>query len=143
MPEVMKEETQEGAEAAVKYFWETMNYAEETGDPNFLTRISSKYCELCSASARNLSDIYGSGSWLEPEGSTVHSSISRPSDTGFVTTILINSTGGLAYNPDGSLDPEGEAPPADRDPWIAETTYDEDLGHWVVDEMTFHGDPTP
>lgn len=139
MPAVMKEETQEGAEAAVKYFWETVYYAEQTGDTAPIDSLSSEYCEFCELSASNLSSIYRNGGWYTGTKAKVSSSILRPSSTGYTATILVDTPKGTGFDKEGQIAPGGVVPAQNDQPWIAELFFDDTEEYWIVDEMTYKG----
>lgn len=139
MPEVMKEETQEGAEAAVKYFWETVYYAEQTGDTAPIDSLSSEYCEFCELSASNLSSIYRNGGWYTGTKAKVSSSILRPSSTGYTATILVDTPKGTGFDKEGQVAPGGVVPAQNDQPWITELFFDDTEEYWIVDEMTYKG----
>jgi uncharacterized protein DUF6318 len=49
--------TPAGAEAFVRYFWATYNYAYATLDPKPLQAISDKACELCASAAKKVNQL--------------------------------------------------------------------------------------
>ena len=136
MPAVMKEETQEGAEAAVEYFWEMLHYAERTGDVAAFDQVYSKYCEFCSYISSSLEYIYSDGGWYSGSSPSVESKIVKPSSQGYIATILLDTESATGYLSDGSVPSDGQVPAEDDSPWIAEVSFDAASNRWIVDEMS-------
>lgn len=139
MPEVMKEETQEGAEAAVKYFWETVYYMQQTGDAGLEQEISGPTCKFCEHHKNSIMKLYGDGGWMVSETATIHSAITRPSKNGYTSTILLNMSKEEFFEKSGDEIAVSMSDSEDKAPWIAQSRYDKDLGHWTIAEMAYEG----
>lgn len=139
MPEVMKEETQEGAEAAVKYFWETVYYMQQTGDAGLEQEISGPTCKFCEHHKNSIMKLYGDGGWMVSETATIHSAITRPSKNGYTSTILLNMSKEEFFEKSGDEIAVSMSDSEDKAPWIAQSHYDKDLGHWTIAEMAYEG----
>lgn len=139
MPAAMKEETEEGAEAAVEYFWDALHYAEQTGDTELLDETYSEYCEFCSVSSRTMKDVYDTGKWISGEEVEITSILPARSENGYIFTMLMDMSGGSSFEPDGTPIDDETFGPRENQPWIAEVAYEEGIGQWVIDEMTYHG----
>lgn len=143
MPEVMKEETKEGAEAAVEYFWEAHYYAEQTGDTEVFDTLYSEYCEFCGLTSTSLKSIYEEGGWYTGAKVDIDSIMSAKSESGFISTMLINSPAATGYTPTGAVAEGGMVEAETKSPWIAEVAYDAQHQTWKVDEMSYEGgDPS-
>ncbi|MEO4038949.1 DUF6318 family protein [Micrococcaceae bacterium Sec6.3] len=139
MPEVMKEETQEGAEAAVKYFWETVYYMQQTGDAGPTRTASWEACAFCSHIISSMEAIYSNEGWFTGTQSNVSSARLRPSSSGYNATLIMNFSSGTGYMRDGSTPEGGNVPESKGAPWVADLIYDDDLKSWFVESMTFQG----
>lgn len=58
MPEAAKGTDAAAAEAFVKFYWETVNYAQQSGDLAGLREISSDKCIACQAGIDYLEDVF-------------------------------------------------------------------------------------
>nr|WP_298986311.1 DUF6318 family protein [uncultured Micrococcus sp.] len=139
MPAVMKEETQEGAEAAVKYFWETVYYMQQTGDAGLEQEISGPTCKFCEHHKNSIMKLYGDGGWMVSETATIHSAITRPSKNGYTSTILLNMSKEEFFEKSGDEIAVSMSDSEDKAPWIAQSRYDKNLGHWTIAEMAYEG----
>lgn len=61
--ERIHELTEEGMYAAGKYFFDAVNYATATGEPDALDKISSHACEHCYFQAERVSELLNLGDW--------------------------------------------------------------------------------
>src|SRR5690625_65963 len=68
LPAVTTEDTVEGAEAALRYFWEAETYASLTGDSDPMLVISSDECNFCEESIEGWPRNYEDGSWSAIHG---------------------------------------------------------------------------
>jgi hypothetical protein len=64
LPEVAKTETKEGAEAFVRYWYESLSYSYETGDTKVLEKLSSPGCVFCSGLRDGIAEAWGEGRWI-------------------------------------------------------------------------------
>ncbi|WOC60703.1 DUF6318 family protein [Paenarthrobacter sp. AT5] len=64
MPELAKENSKEGLEAFIRYWYEVGGYADETGDISELATLSQKSCNACAYFLRGAQDGNRDGRWL-------------------------------------------------------------------------------
>ncbi|MDQ0729281.1 DUF6318 family protein [Arthrobacter sp. B1I2] len=64
LPEVAKTETKEGAEAFVRFWYETLSYAYETGKPQNLEKISGPGCVFCKGLRDGINEAWSEGRWI-------------------------------------------------------------------------------
>ncbi|MCW3768853.1 DUF6318 family protein [Paenarthrobacter sp. PAE-2] len=64
MPELAKENSKEGLEAFIRYWYEVKSYANQTGDVSTLADLSSADCRLCNRMKKASVDSYRNGRWL-------------------------------------------------------------------------------
>lgn len=58
MPDAAKGTDAAAAEAFVRFYWETVNYAQETGDVDALSDLGSSECGACTAGVQALRDVF-------------------------------------------------------------------------------------
>ena len=64
MPELAKENSKEGLEAFIRYWYEVGNYADETGDISGLATLSQNSCNACAYFLKGAQDGNRDGRWL-------------------------------------------------------------------------------
>ena len=140
MPAVMKEETQEGAEAAVEYFWEAAYYLQQTGDSEYQESVSSPTCKFCDLQRTSMEGHYRDGGWMKVEAVNIASMVTRPSANGYMSTLLLDMPMEEAFaSRGGKAESIGTQPALEESPWIAETSFSEEAGHWVIEAMIAGG----
>ena len=108
MPAAMKEETKEGAEAAIRYFWEATYFLQQTGEPQPLQEVSGKTCKFCEQYKQSMTGLYENDGWMSGDGPSVTSMATQPSTDGYIATLLIN------LSPETARDSKGKFFPAER-----------------------------
>lgn len=63
MPELATENTKEGLEAFIRYWYAQQNYAIETGDQSIWSILSTEECLTCKRIEKGLHDSYTNGRW--------------------------------------------------------------------------------
>lgn len=141
MPEEMKEETEDGAKAAVQYWWDTMTYLQRTGHSEPMEAISADTCTFCNSFAGAMSTIYSEGGWHEGSTATVTSSMVWSSEGNETTvTTTVNHEEAKQYNKDGTEDPEGADEAHEDLPWRTILHFDSDQETWIIDNTWASGD---
>lgn len=64
MPALAKENSKEGLEAFIRYWYAQQNYAAETGETRAWTDMTDKDCLACNKILEGLQDSYINGRWL-------------------------------------------------------------------------------
>jgi hypothetical protein len=64
MPELAKENTKEGLEAFIRYWYAQLSYVDETGDMSSWLPLISRDCRLCVRLQESGEDGYSNGRWL-------------------------------------------------------------------------------
>jgi hypothetical protein len=64
MPEVAKENTKEGLEAFIRYWFQLFSYAYETGETTAVMEHSSMTCVLCGHLVKSINANYMDDRWL-------------------------------------------------------------------------------
>ncbi|MCT2006543.1 DUF6318 family protein [Micrococcus lylae] len=141
MPEEMKEETEDGAKAAVQYWWDTMTYLQRTGDAEPMKAVSAETCTFCNSFADAMSTIYSEGGWHEGSTATVTSAVVWSNEGGETTvTTTVNHEEAKQYHKDGTEDPEGADDAHNDLPWRTVLHFDSDQGTWIVDNTWASGE---
>lgn len=136
MPAAVKENTPEGAEAAVKYWWEAVNYLQQTNDPEPLKSISAKDCNICASYPKSIKSIYSADGWHT--GSQPMLESVRAEDKGSWTylTMLVSQKESTAFDKEGRRQGSSSAESITREPWKAAATFDPDQGQWMVRDVS-------
>lgn len=71
LPQAAKQATREGAEAFVRYYWELVNYAQQTGDTSGLRAIQGDGCDACTSGADWIDSVYKAGGQIHGGQHTV------------------------------------------------------------------------
>lgn len=137
MPDAVKEPTEEGLEAAVKYWWETADYLRQTGDPSAFQSVSGDGCQLCISLVDRWSEVYKLGGWAVGGESEIDFQFAKLSSDNQRATafFLLTEASGELYKPDGVLAEDASNEGVDKQPWTASLSFDEGQGAWVVDEI--------
>src|SRR5699024_2516051 len=139
LPAVATENTEEGAEATLKYFWEAFDYARLTGETDPLQLVSSDDCHFCKSFFDDWTEAYEDGHWAATYGE-VEVKISdtwlghdeeKTLPAADVTFSVSDSVVEL-YNSDGQLEQESEATTKETE-WFAVLTYDSTAQRWQVE----------
>lgn len=73
LPEKAKEFSKEGLIAFTEYWYSTLGYAFETGDPKPMMDISGTACKTCGQVGEPVNNWYAEGGWIVGGLMTVHS----------------------------------------------------------------------
>lgn len=139
MPETVKEDTPEGAEAAVEYWWDAVYYLQQTNDPEPLKAVSQPDCQFCSSYMEAINDIYKPGGWHTGSRPKVESTLSQELDGSTSVTQLVTIDAGRAFDVNGEVKPETETPREENQPWGAIVVFDEAMVRWTVAELSYEG----
>lgn len=142
MPEEMKEETPEGAMAAVQYWWDTVTYLQRTGDLKPLREASSDECDFCHDYALDVVDHYEGGGWHTGVDVDVTSALTGVHDSNkgiLQITTLLDTSEAKVFNKNGLEDKEQGAKAYTDDPWVTYVQFDSKAGHWRATQVSFEG----
>jgi hypothetical protein len=137
MPAAMKENTPEGAEAAVRYWWEAVYYLQQTNDADPLDEASTNDCNLCHAYKNVIDKLYDNGGWHTGSRPEVESILGQEVEAGRYLTTLITLNAGNSYESDGSIDLESKEEKKENQPWSTLATFDTAEGHWIISEVSY------
>lgn len=144
MPEEMKEETPEGAKAAVQYWWETLYYLQRTGDAEPMLAVSSNDCNYCARYSEFMSDLYKDGHWHSGSSPKVESTLIatlNKEKRAVAATSLISFGEGIHYLEDGSTKEEDTRESVEDEPWMIDLRFNPDRARWDVTWVSYEGRP--
>jgi hypothetical protein len=78
MPAAAKKADIAGAEAFLKYYWSTVDYAFVTGDVDELKKLGRPECDACSTTVANIEGVYSSGKAITGGASNLREIVVRP-----------------------------------------------------------------
>lgn len=139
MPDAVKEDTPEGAEAAVEYWWDAVYYLQQTNDPEPLKAVSRSDCKLCSSYIEAINDIYEPGGWHTGSRPQIESTLSQELAGSTSITQLVTIDAGHAFDSNGRVKPETKTPKEANQPWGAIVVFDKSDEKWAVAEISYEG----
>lgn len=144
MPEAVKEPTEEGLEAALKYWWDSSYYLTLTGVPDPVDTVSSGECVTCQAQVDNWVGVYGEGGWstgYEVNLDQVVVDASNPSNGTF--SFVLTEGPGMTYGAGGDPIEDEWADKNVESIWSGFASYDEASELWLIEEVVAQNAPTP
>ena len=97
VPEEASEQTEEGVEAALQYWFETRQYARNTGDTAPLEAVSTENCALCAQQVEQIEDTYEDGWYVQDLDEIEEITVSLDEDGIGNATFLLHQAGFEAY----------------------------------------------
>lgn len=138
LPTVTTEATDEGARAALEYFWEAESYASVTGDSGPLATVSSKDCAFCEESIEGWPRNYEEGYWAVMDGEievdvTQVLTADDENETQKMAHVYFELTEPpTAFYNDAGVRMEGSFDSSASTRWLAELVYDATAQSWHV-----------
>ena len=137
LPAVATENTEEGAEATLKYFWEAIDYARLTGETDPIALVSHESCEFCVGLMDGWRKVYEQDSWAGIHGEMLVASpemnTGEEERNSSKVTISFELTEPAAdFYDDGRLLEEESFDTASTANWWTELTYDGTAQRWQV-----------
>ena len=133
MPEAMKENTDEGAKAAVEYWWETVSYLQLTGEETPFARVSGEGCAFCAQYRTSVAIAHEEGGWSTGTDPEVTSILIWDVTPYPLATVVISTQDATHFyrESNGEITRE-EEPARDEAPWEMHLEFSDTEGHWVV-----------
>lgn len=132
VPEEASEQTEEGVEAALQYWFETRQYARNTGDTAPLEAASYTVCEFCDDQATLIQQTY-EGGWVVQELDVVVEIAVTFDGEDNANAYFLLDTGAYEIYWDGELHDEGDGEAETG--WTAALAYGD--GRWSVADMVY------
>ena len=141
MPEAVKEPTEEGVQATVEYWWESLFYLRQTGEIAPFERVSDEDCSLCEDQIVRWSDIYQQGGWSVTGLAEVEVNFTKldPDSAGATTSFLVSEAPGELFRPGGERVEDASGEGTDDQPWAASMIFDDEQGNWKVESLEPQG----
>lgn len=139
LPDVARENSPQGAQATLEYFWEGIDYVRQTGYAEPAASVSHYMCDVCTEVIFRWQQIYDAGAWATLDGETVIELVETQS---FVeedphaewTAVVFNVTEPASdFYLDGELVEEESLEETTLEGWWAELIYDETEERWQIE----------
>ncbi|ALV45007.1 hypothetical protein MB46_05295 [Arthrobacter alpinus] len=127
LPAKAQEFSKEGLIAFAEYWYSTLGYAFETGDPEPMMTISAPDCKTCGFISEPVSGWYKDGGWIVGGQMTILQSTSpfaETTDGAYQAMLLVRQSKVSYYAADGTL--SVSHPQAIARTNLVEATYDQD-----------------
>lgn len=122
LPAKAKEFSKDGLLAFAEYWYSTLGYIYETGDPRPMMAITDPECKTCSFVGEPVSSWYEDGGWIVGGKMTVHSAqtsfAATPTDT-YQVILMVQQSQVSSFSKDAKLNSEREPSVAQADIFIA------------------------
>lgn len=143
-PDTLTEQSENGARAALEYWWEAHRYLELTGDPGHLKEVSSSGCGSCSRTRTFWQEVYEQGAWSTgseraPAQVTVEVS---PQKTDATFAFVVDQEDYDVWTSGGHVLNQAHRDFADQHPWGAKARYTNE-GRWIVYDLWMNHDERP
>ncbi|MBE1514067.1 DUF6318 family protein [Nesterenkonia halotolerans] len=135
IPEEIYEETEEGALAALRYWFDSATYLQLTGDPEPFEAMSGPDCVICTRTTEQFDEVYNvENAWHVTENDAVSdpltSTITTEGDIDILFTLSESATQVYDSSGDQVLDHPG-------DDLEAEASLSFGDGSWLIEEVAF------
>jgi hypothetical protein len=115
LPAQAEDESQAGAEAFVRFYWEVVNYATKTGDVTLLSELDQVSCEGCDGGVDGIERVYRAGGRIVGGDYDVVKLETVRSESGQWTIVTHTRVGAQRAIDAGKLN---RRYPAGRDKWL-------------------------
>ncbi|WP_344717945.1 DUF6318 family protein [Nesterenkonia halobia] len=131
-PEEITEKSEEGAEAALEYWWELYAYARNTGDTSSLVKMSMSTCDYCKARVEHTIGVYDQGGWWHQDEYEIKDMALVEQDDGSYKGYFILGGGTfISYSEDSPTQAEDDS---SVQRWGAKFAYAD--GRWVAEDLS-------
>ncbi|WP_211364976.1 DUF6318 family protein [Nesterenkonia halophila] len=131
-PEEITEKSNEGAEAALEYWWELYAYARNTGDTSSLVKMSMSTCDYCKARVEHTIGVYDQGGWWHQDEYEIKDMALVEQDDGSYKGYFILGGGTfISYSEDSPTQAEDDS---SVQRWGAKFAYAD--GRWVGEDLS-------
>lgn len=134
LPAEAAEQTEEGVEAALRYWFETRQYARNTGDTAPLEAASDANCVFCDDQIQQVQEAYDHG-WYVQELDEISNIFIRLEEDDIATGIFLLTQASYEAYVDGELVGESEA--EEEKGWSVALVHDGT--HWIVADLVYVG----
>lgn len=139
LPAVATENSEEGAEATLQYFWEAVDYARLTGETDPLALVSHESCEFCDDYIEGWQDRYRDGDWavihepieIDILESNTHFDEQQQDEWTAISYDITQPAADLYV--DGEILTEESVEEVNSATWIADLSYDGTSQRWLLE----------
>lgn len=139
LPAVATENTEEGAEATLQYFWEAIDYVRLTGDSTHVDRVSRNSCDFCADLMDGWKEAYAGDSWADLKGSVdVEISETRldsddQQQENMTSISFVLTEPAVDFYEEGQLLEDESFDTESTADWWVELTYDGTAQRWAIE----------
>lgn len=129
-PDAMFEETEEGAVAALEYWWEARQYARDTGDVTPLEDASMDECRMCEHEIELTERAYQQGIWFTQQPDDPRDARVEMVDQDIALIRFELDPGAFQGFTDEGIQEDSDG--GSSEPWESDVVFD---GEWKIFEM--------
>lgn len=139
LPTVATEESADGAQAVLEYFWAAVDYARLTGNTEPLAFVSHDSCELCAEHIQGWTARYEDGDWavlhgeIEVEVTNVETHFDEVNNDEWSEIAFELSEPAADLYVAGKRDKEESLIEENRATWLADLSFDGSAQRWHVE----------
>lgn len=139
LPAIATEETEEGAESALEFFWQAIDFARMTGDTQPLQLVSHETCELCVAYMDRWSLIYEQDDWAHLHGEielnliATNRHFDEVHEEEWVEIVFDLREPAADMYINGNLDEKSSSEEENVARWIADLSFDGSSQRWFLE----------
>lgn len=141
MPLAARLPTEDGMDAALVYWWETLFYLRQTGDFKPMEELYDTNCGICLSQMIQWGEIYSQGGWAVTGPAEVQIEVSTLEGNGRRGSIrfLVSEAPAELYGPDGERYEKFSDDGSTGRPWVASLVFDDEARNWQVEEIGERG----
>lgn len=131
------EQSEAGAEAALEYWWELIEYARLSGDTQPAKDMASEGCSGCLAQTKSIDEAFEADMWFADVSVDVtRTELVRQEDSKYTGKLVVDTSDYDGYESDGEHHRVQGTP---SQIWSAALSYSD--GAWAVDMVSFDSSP--
>nr|WP_139084348.1 DUF6318 family protein [Nesterenkonia sp. F] len=131
-PEEITEKSEDGAEAALKYWWELYAYARNTGDTSSLASMSMSTCDYCKARVEHTVGVFDQGGWWRQDEYEIKDmALVEQEDGSYKGYFILGGGTFVSYSEDSPAQVEEDS---SVQRWGAKFAYAD--GRWVAEDLS-------
>jgi hypothetical protein len=143
MPEAVKEPTEDGADAAVEYWWRAIDYLKASGDSGPIKSVSKADCVLCQRQVEIWEWVYNERGWADADRTKVRIGTSKLDSDELTGTFVAQVTEApvQVFQPNGSLVQGASSDRANSSNWTGAVVFDAQSKSWKMSTLEVMGTP--
>lgn len=139
LPDVARENTPQGAQATVKYFWEGIDYVRQTGLAQPAASVSHYLCDVCTEFVFRWQQLYDAGASAILDGETevnvveTQSYVEEETQEEWTAVLFDVTEPASDFYMNGELVEDESLAETTMEGWWAELAYDESEERWKIE----------